>query len=202
MGYLKMRTHLTILTVMFYFLLSCTSDKSKRAEETNSQYTTTFADTLKITGEVSNSSFSTLESLTKLLIQDNYVLQIDTSFGQTVMFYPSQQDTFKVKASRLITIRAKRRNKIENVKHGNFFPGFTIQQMTFDDKEDIEGIKNRIDKIIHQIGETDWNNKNEYNYDEVLLDDRKIYYLSTKAMIFSEYVTNYYKELEKIINDR
>ena len=55
--------------------------------------------------------FSPLDSLTALLRHDNYELKSDTSYGQTVFFLRTYDDTLKIKTKELITIYTKRKNK-------------------------------------------------------------------------------------------
>jgi hypothetical protein len=139
-----------------------------------------------------------MDTLAKVLREDNYILTIDTIYNDTISYTSydvnnNPVDSLIIHPQQLIRIVAKGKNKIRDA----FYPRLTIEQITFDEKDDIKQIAKRIDFIIFNPNDL----INEKVYDKVSVFKNSLYYISTDAKVFEEVMLRYDKELQKIISE-
>ena len=143
-----------------------------------------------------------LDSIIAILVHDEYIVSIDTSRNSTFdLFYSKDKrsmfiDTLKIPVSRQIKISAKRKRDIGN----NFYPRFSITEMNFNgiDIDSIMSIKNKLESIINNENDI----LNEKEYDRLECFEGRIFYITTNAKIFEDYVIKYDNKLKDIINVR
>jgi len=197
-----LQNHSLALSLFVLVIMGCSSNNSKNQ---NDQYVSDNEggkDTLLSQSDDFIKRPSLLDRLIDSLIIDQYEIAIDTIKNQTIFFISysnlidnKSNDTLRIEAAEIITLTAKRQKPIRNT---NLFPRLKIQRITPNDSFEIKEIKGKIESIIYNRDDI----INEKEYDRIQIHKDNVYYLTTNAKVFEDYVVKYNEELVKMINAR
>jgi hypothetical protein len=190
----RIRKSSIILTGLI-FLSSCHNHKTGESGLSDSTKSSA------ITTSIYRSSYM-LDSLISILTKENYLVSIDTIRNKTFNLIHSEDrrsellDTLKIQASQQIRINAKRKHSFGN----SFFPKFTITELFFfnADFDSISAIASKIKTVIYNPNDM----LNEKEYDRIEATDDRIFYITTNAKLFEDFVIDYDNKIKKLINVR